>query len=144
MYMARKKFVHNQKLFPKQNVPHGVIVLAIIFRLGEEDVLTEDILQFWVKLVNMSDPYNNLIRHLFVLRKNGFIKTVRKKEGSYHSITDKGLKRLIYHYKKGNIPKWLLEHVEERYKRYDEYFRRIKKNKEKVREVLFGKRYRLF
>jgi len=141
-FVAKKKYHHNKEFFPKQNVPHGVIILAIIVRLGEEDVSTKDILRVWEGIVRMRDVYNNLKRYLYNLRKGGYIKTNRKKNGSYHTITTHGWRRLVYHYKKGNIPKRLLEYVEERYKQYDEYFRWIKEERKKLEAMLLGKRYK--
>ena len=77
--MARKKHRHNQELYPKQNVSHGVIILAIIAYFGEKDVPTSDIFDLWSEMVVTTDPYNHLTRNLFILRKAGYIKTVRKR-----------------------------------------------------------------
>jgi len=123
--MAKKRYKHNERLLPDQNVPHGVIILAIIAYLGEKDIPTKDILYFWSDIVNMTSPHTVLPHYLFRLRKECYIETKRKREGSYHSITERGWRRLIYHYRKGNIPKWLLDGVEDVYKEYDEYFREI-------------------
>lgn len=128
--MAKKRYKHDEELFPKQDVPHGVIILAIMAYLGGKNIPTKDILYHWRKMVYMRSSHTVLPHILFQLRRGLYIQSKRRKDGSYHSLTERGWRRLIYHYRKGNIPKWLLKDVEDIYKEYDEYFRELEKERE--------------